>query len=464
MTELAGATTSGLDWSPEFMTQRAHAVVPMLGAIGWRVLEVEEGYCRSLLPLTRTATNQNGTHQAGLITMAMDFTGGLAVTFLFRYPIAGVHVLAPPALRAGGEPDDRASAWTVAVSTKYHRPSSDDLIVEARLPDSDRNLLLDRFAAGLPAVASVSCRCTSGLDGRLVADGRCTYLVQQVRSLRPSADQDHAGTLFMHLTTASARLIAGIRARMARRQGDETARLYEELAGRHGLLLAERFLEVLPELDALIQARGDDLQAHLDREVSVVRQVVFAGVGLDVRPLRLVEAYPRLRVFEVDLPEMLEERRRRLSTAHVPLHPRRHQVAANLEHLPLSQALARHSDFDPGAPTLVVLEGVSMYLEQHSMRRLIEDLSIVLAPAGSSAWLDTVDDAVVRGLDRTPAVTGFLENLALLGEPFQFGIDDPGGFFGAAGLTVTSRTAADYVTSLDHAIFTRYRFHTLRKY
>jgi hypothetical protein len=74
-----------------------------------------------------------------------------------------------------------------------------------------------------------------------------------------------------------------------------------------------------------------------------------------------------------------------------------------------------------------------------------------------------VDNQVVRGLDRTPAVTDFLESLALLGEPFHFGIDNAEEFFAASGLTATSRTAAQNGTSLDHPIFSRYRFHTLRR-
>ena len=68
----------------------------------------------------------------------------------------------------------------------------------------------------------------------------------------------------------------------------------------------------------------------------------------------------------------------------------------------------------------------------------------------------------VRGIDQTPGVTAFLENLALLGEPFQFGIDDAKEFFAAGGLTVMSRTASQNAGSLDHPIFSRYRFHTIR--
>jgi hypothetical protein len=81
--------------------------------------------------------------------------------------------------------------------------------------------------------------------------------------------------------------MAGIRARLKQAENDPAAPLHAGIAGAHGVLLAERLAALLPELDDLVRARGQDLDAHLAVEAQKVRQVVFAGVGLDVRPLEL---------------------------------------------------------------------------------------------------------------------------------------------------------------------------------
>jgi methyltransferase (TIGR00027 family) len=451
-----------VDWSPEFVTRRLHAVAPILGIVGWRVLDIEPGYCRSVLPLTQASTNHNCTHQAALISMVTDFTGGIASTCFLGYPIAGLHTLPPPALRPQGAPDDRGTGWAVELKTSYKRPSTDDLLVEARLAPADMEQVRARFVAGRAAVQSVTCRCVSGFDGNLVAEAHNTYLVQQIRSLRPSTGKERRGTLFVHMTAASARLIAGIRARSTRAEDPRKACLHAALAGPHGVLLAERFAHVLPELEDLVRARGRDLDTHLAGEAANVRQVVFAGVGLDLRPLELVQAYSHMHVFEVDLPEMLEERRRRLAANGLPDHDRRHQVAANLEHQPLSHALAGHVAFDPAAPTIVVFEGISMYLEKLAMECLTRDLESILAVPGSSAWMDTVDEDIVEGAVNSPPVTAFLDQLALLGEPFRFGLPDADVFFAPMRLVAQTRTVSAHTDRLSHPIFDGYRFHTLR--
>jgi acyl-coenzyme A thioesterase PaaI-like protein len=264
-----------------------HEAAPILGIIGWRVLDVQPGYCLSVLPLTPASTNHNCTHQAALISMATDFTGGVASTSFLRYPVAGVHTLPPPALHPEGAPDDLATGWAIELRTSYKRPSTDDLLVEARLTPEDMERIHDRFLARRPAVHAVACRCVSRFDGALVAEALNTYLVQQIRSLRPGTPQERRGTLFLHMAAASARLIAGIRARLKQAENDPAAPLHAGIAGAHGVLLAERLAALLPELDDLVRARGQDLDAHLAVEAQKVRQVVFAGVGLDVRPLEL---------------------------------------------------------------------------------------------------------------------------------------------------------------------------------
>lgn len=45
-----------------------------------------------MLPLNKETTNQHGTHQAALVSLSADYTGGLALATLLRgVPLGGIH-------------------------------------------------------------------------------------------------------------------------------------------------------------------------------------------------------------------------------------------------------------------------------------------------------------------------------------------------------------------------------------
>ena len=83
-------------------------------------------------------------------------------------------------------------------------------------------------------------------------------------------------------------------------------------AGPHGELLAKRLQGILPHLQQTVAARTK----HIDQtllSIPNLQQVVLMGAGLDMRPFRLCHKMGRPTFFEVDLPEMLEERTRVIS-------------------------------------------------------------------------------------------------------------------------------------------------------
>ena len=107
--------------NPELLTSLLHESVPVLKFVDWRVIEVKEGFAKSVLPLITQSTNQHGTHQAAIIVLAADYTGGIALGTLFRgVPIIGVHP---------GRSDDAASLWLAKVDIDYLAPSTDHLVV-----------------------------------------------------------------------------------------------------------------------------------------------------------------------------------------------------------------------------------------------------------------------------------------------------------------------------------------------
>src|SRR5690349_5391904 len=69
----------------ESFTALLREQVPVLDYVKWRVSFIEQGQARSLLPLISPSTNQHCTHQAALLFLAADYTGGLALASLIPH-------------------------------------------------------------------------------------------------------------------------------------------------------------------------------------------------------------------------------------------------------------------------------------------------------------------------------------------------------------------------------------------
>lgn len=112
--------------NPNLMTGLLHDAIPVLKSVNWQVAEVAEGECVSQLPLSYESTNQHGTHQAALISLSADYTGGIALASLLRgVPFAGVH-------RYVGE--ESAALWLAAMNVRYLSPSTGHLTGTCKVP------------------------------------------------------------------------------------------------------------------------------------------------------------------------------------------------------------------------------------------------------------------------------------------------------------------------------------------
>jgi methyltransferase (TIGR00027 family) len=98
------------------------------------------------------------------------------------------------------------------------------------------------------------------------------------------------------------------------------------------------------------------------------RNLVLLGAGFDCRAHRLSETQG-LTVFEVDLPDVLEEKQRILRDGKTFREDIRY-VALDLVRDDLGTVLA-HAGLDVAASTLVVGEGVANYLPEAAVRRLL---------------------------------------------------------------------------------------------
>lgn len=192
------------------------------------------------------------------------------------------------------------------------------------------------------------------------------------------------------------------------------------------IVCRHRFLD-----DHLAAALADRADAH------DVAQVLILGAGLDARALRFAAALAGRPVFEIDFPATLARKRGQLRALVGDAWPAHLvQVGCDFARESFVDALDRQPRFVRGKPTIVIWEGVTMYLERAAVTRTLKDLAAVCGP-GSTLGLDFW--FLVDGRDLTSRVQRLLPHvLGLIGEPVLFSLhpDDARGFLSAAGWDV----------------------------
>jgi len=432
--------------NPALMTKLLHEAIPVLKSVDWRVTEVREGVCVSELPLSHASTNQHGTHQAALISLSADYTGGLALATLLRgIPLAGVHRC---------HEDGSASLWLAAMDVKYRNPSTGHLKASCEVPDHVMRMVRQRYFDGKRVLVTLPVVFTS--NDELVAEAEMKYFAQPSIQLRPTKEQPRISPLFKHKLKASARMIAGLRA-----SSDGELRIDSghdrEAAGPHGELLANRLSGILPQLKAMVKARTNHCDQTL-AQINNLKQVVILGVGLDMRPFRLFDSLEKPTFFELDLPEMLEERSRVISQMkHRPTVSRR-MLAADFKCDDIAELLLAHPDFDPTVPTAFIYEGCSMYFTLEENREVLSAVSKLMQNPHSCLWCDLVIESVVDGSSEQLEIAKFIDGMDKLGERFIFGCNRPDEFLAKCGFaSVQSKTAGQFLIS-DDPTFSTYQF------
>jgi methyltransferase (TIGR00027 family) len=132
-------------------------------------------------------------------------------------------------------------------------------------------------------------------------------------------------------------------------------------------------------------------------------------------------------VFELDLPELLEQKQAILEREHAEPRCHRKVVPADLAEDDWPRALTA-AGFDSSAPALFIAEGLSYYLTEDENGRLLDQVGSLAAP-GSRLGTDMVNDDMLEN----PAMAPFYEFTAARGIHWQFGTNDPAGFLAAHG-------------------------------
>ncbi|MGK6306950.1 class I SAM-dependent methyltransferase [Variovorax sp. DT-64] len=143
------------------------------------------------------------------------------------------------------------------------------------------------------------------------------------------------------------------------------------------------------------------------------QRVAVIGAGFDTLALRLASEFPHIEWMEIDHPAT---QRAKHSALGGELAPNMRLVAVDLSADPLPTEL-----FDDGRPTLVIAEGVLMYLAPQAIDRLFQAIATLRAPARMVfSFMSKWPDGSAGFLPRSAWVERWL---AWRREPFTWSID-----------------------------------------
>ena len=194
---------------------------------------------------------------------------------------------------------------------------------------------------------------------------------------------------------------------------------------------------ILPGARSSAVARTRLIDDVLSAAAPDVEQVVVLGAGYDCRPYRL-PALDGLPVFEVDHPDTLARKRRRLAGTHVE-HVR--FVGTDFDRRSAADALAT-TDYDSTRRTFFLWEGVTNYLTPAAVDATFRWLGG--AAAGSVVAFTYVERRVLEDPDAFHGARRLLRAVERLGEPWTFGLDpaEAAGWLRARGLTLVEDLGA----------------------
>lgn len=181
----------------------------------------------------------------------------------------------------------------------------------------------------------------------------------------------------------------------------------------------------------------------IDERVAValpgVEQVLILGAGFDSRAYRLAQLRD-VAVFEVDHPATQAAKRRilRRGSGRLPANVRFVPVEFGADD-PAAELAGR--GFVSGAPTLVLWEGVTNYLDSASVDATFRFLASAIAP-GSPVLFTYVDRAMLDGSADFEGAATTLRAVRRVGEPFTFGLNprEVSGYLGDRGFELESDT------------------------
>jgi methyltransferase (TIGR00027 family) len=138
-------------------------------------------------------------------------------------------------------------------------------------------------------------------------------------------------------------------------------------------------LVVYPGTLEIVGARKTFMEDQTRAKLNVsrnCRQVLILAAGYDTLALRLAPEYPDVGFWEVDHPGTA--RRKQVAVEAIGQSPNFHMLAADLTETSLQSVLQSCDAYDTSASTVVVMEGLLMYLSEQEVRKLFQDVANVV--------------------------------------------------------------------------------------
>lgn len=202
-------------------------------------------------------------------------------------------------------------------------------------------------------------------------------------------------------------------------------------SAREDRLFFDQWAEPLAGVEGMawLQQRGGNVAAMVIRtryfddflqsavSSGSIRQVVILAAGLDTRAYRM--DWPAgTRMFELDRPEVLLYKQQVLDEAGAQLACERIPVGVDLTGQWQEALLA--AEYEPGSPSVWLLEGILFYLPSESIDRILQQVSVHAAP-GSRLGFDTINSFTLT----SPLTRQWIEMQANAGAPWLGWLDDP---------------------------------------
>ncbi|MBZ8180845.1 class I SAM-dependent methyltransferase [Oscillatoria salina] len=150
------------------------------------------------------------------------------------------------------------------------------------------------------------------------------------------------------------------------------------------------------------------------------KQLLLLGSGYDTRFFRLASIQNNsVKTFEIDLPETINDKKKCL-IAKLKIIPH----GLSLISLDLNKdnlnSLVDYG-FESEIPTIYIWQGVSYYLTQESIDKVLDYIKKQMTP-NSVFVFDCCSPLMTFKNDRVPGINSNIERLAEIGEPYRFGM------------------------------------------
>lgn len=150
-------------------------------------------------------------------------------------------------------------------------------------------------------------------------------------------------------------------------------------------------------------------------------QVLIFGAGFDTRALRFVHLSTRTRIFELDAVPTQQAKIGQYRKRHLELPPNLTFIPIDFNKEVLSEKLIR-AGFEKGVRSLVVLEGVLMYLTPGAVDKTMQTIRDFIG-RGSRVVFDFVHQSVLDERNSQSEEMEIKKVVADAGEQWQFGIE-----------------------------------------